>query len=122
MIGPVSTSILNTLGNPTGSPLPLGPEVENNAANAERGIGLPAQLWKEMTTEWRMRQSALQPGVNLETAFLAGLAVGWHEARNRSGATSRYVLGCLTLVDKLQVSVASATWDHHFPRIWLFSV
>jgi hypothetical protein len=67
------------------APVQLHVDVEENAANAERVIRIPTEVWRGMTRELRQRLASLEsnPQVNTETIFATGFAVGWIEALKR---------------------------------------
>jgi hypothetical protein len=56
--------------------------VERNAANAEKQLGIPAELWIELTTAGRELFGFEKA---LEAMLLAGFAIGWVERGKAEG-------------------------------------
>lgn len=63
--------------------LPVEQAVKRNAAEAEKNLAIPGQLWNELTAEFRRREFYLVSGANHESVFMAGFSVGWHECLER---------------------------------------
>jgi len=56
----------------------------SNAKNAERLIGLPVKLWLELSEPNKLlNQLKKCKNINIETYFIAGVAVGWAEKNNK---------------------------------------
>lgn len=51
----------------------------SNGARVEKTIHLPGKLWIELADEWANSRLRYTKGMDIQTAFAAGLAVGWAE-------------------------------------------
>lgn len=57
--------------------------LKNNAKNANNTLGIPEDLWIELSNKFPKSKLMPMIGHNSLTTFLAGFAVGWAEKNNK---------------------------------------